>query len=124
MTDVYEWRNYPGGELHHFVETPIVGVTVPPGSWVVHARALIGNVDGDDQGVTIKLRRRSTQRAFDEINGYLFAGGQQMFVPMQGTISLEMSDTLELCAATYDGLFAFSSIIAIAVDRIVVEPPA
>ncbi len=119
----YHVETPPGAEIgfHGFNDNILLSLRLPPGKYVVHARAGIGNSDGDEQQMSLSIKVRGTLQYVDRIDARLILGSHPMWFSLQGVVYLPEGDVLDLTAGSYDAWAAVPRLLAFNVADIV--PP-
>jgi hypothetical protein len=105
--------------LNNFNDVLIVKLKLNPGSWVVMARVVLYNYDGDLQTLGAKLVHDANV-VIDRVDIWANARSEGC-VYLQGTLTTKRDETIELICSTYKGMAQSGSLIAFDVDNIEVQ---
>jgi hypothetical protein len=102
-----------------FAQTRAVTLSLPAGSYVLHARIHIRNLDTAPQFARAFLQVRSTLSFVDQLEQFVTQNTEDWPFYLQGVVKLPKLDRIDLLAATFDGWHRSPSLIALTVDQLV-----
>src|SRR5439155_20394736 len=105
--------------LNNFNDTLIVKMQLKPGKWVILGRALLQNHDGDLQTVMARILHNANVEV-DRVDIWATAYWRGC-VYLQGTLTSERDETIELSCSTYKGIAQSGSLIAFGVDNVEIQ---
>ncbi len=106
-------------ELHGFDDVTVFQLTVKEaGSYVVFARVLMGNNDGDAQNATVRVTHDNGAFLIDQVD-FRMPGGGSYPVAIQGTLRVDpgVPKVMQLRCNTFNGTATHFSLFAVQVDR-------
>lgn len=104
--------------LTNFNDTVGLRITLSRGNWVVFGRAVILNYDGEDQAANAQLRSLDGSNIMDRVDVRVpsLGDGCAETLPLQGVLTVEKVDIVDITCATYKGRARQFSLIAMKVD--------
>lgn len=100
----HAYASYGGDYVNNGVDTTIVTVAVPAGTYVVSARSSVANLDADEQLASCRLKSSGTE--YDLVNLDLPGNGEPGFhtpVPLQAVVPVSQAGTITLSCSSYRG---------------------
>jgi hypothetical protein len=105
--------------LNNFNDMLIVKMKLNPGNWVINARVVLYNHDGDLQTVGARIVHDASV-VIDRVDIWASAFWEGC-VYLQGTLATKRDETIELICSTYKGSAESGSLIAFDVENIEVQ---
>jgi hypothetical protein len=110
----------PEAGLEHFNDTVIVRLPISAGAYVIIAKTVLRNFDGDSQNAAAYMMMNDGEIELDRADIRLSGNGGAQYsaqeVSLQAALLLEEPTVVDLRAQTWNGAAFQSSIIAIQVD--------